>query len=96
MKDRKVQDQAQGPEEGNEVQPQARTASSEHSQDSAKQCTQCSEIEGIKQRNTRLQANVKKLEEQAKKLGEHNDDLNAQLMDLKSMCLPLQFCPPFV
>lgn len=40
-------------------------------------------IEGIKQRNTRLQANVKKLEEQAKKLGEHNDDLNAQLMDLK-------------
>jgi DNA repair exonuclease SbcCD ATPase subunit len=83
MKDTKVQDQAHGPEGGNEVQQHARAASSEHSQDSAKQCTQCSEIEGIKQRNTRLQANVMKLEEQAKKLGEHNDDLNAQLMDLK-------------
>jgi chromosome segregation ATPase len=83
MNGTKVQDQTQGPEGSNEVQQHARAASSENSQDPAKQCAQCSEIEGIKQRNTRLQANVKKLEEQAKKLGEHTDDLNAQLMDLK-------------
>ena len=106
MKDRKVHDQAHGPEEINEVQQQAPTASSENSQDSAKQCMQWSEIEGIKQRNTRLQASVKKLEEQAKKLGEDNEDLNAQLTDLKkyapsiavlpTVCLNLLFylmCP---
>lgn len=83
FKDAEVQDQVQRHEESNEAKYQGPTEPSESSPGLDKQCAQCLEIEGIQQRNTRLQAQVKKLEEQVKRLGESNEDLTAQLTDLK-------------